>query len=424
MRIGRYDILGRLGRGGMGGVYKVRHRELGRIMAMKVLQPQDLLEMLMGEEAVREAFVREARLLGVCDNANIASVWDLGEDDGRLYMVLEYLCMNLGSLIGESHDMEAPTRPMPRRKALSCVRQALRGLDFLHRRGILHMDVKPGNLMLGSDGTVKLIDLGLSRIVGEQWQRPKGLKIGTPWYCPPEQENSPELADTRSDLYALAVVLFRLISGRVPEPDALVAMQDDPWQPFFDVALARRPADRFPDADDMDEALARLERTLAVGDDDCVLPEAVCPSMFRLRSRPLKTGVGARPFPFLDDLFRPLHYHDSVLEPVPDGSFDPCVGLVWGEVSAWPLTFAEAQNHVAELGSGWRLPTVEELVSLLRPGTGLEDFCNRPFGDRYLWVWTADRRSHTSAWFVDVGGGAVLAQDMSCRFHVRPVRSA
>lgn len=424
MRIGRYDILGRLGRGGMGGVYKVRHRELGRIMAMKVLQPQDLLEMLMGEDAVREAFVREARLLGACDNPNIASVWDLGEDDGRLYMVLEYLCMNLGSLIGEGHVMEAPTRPMPRRKALSCVRQALRGLDFLHRRGVIHLDVKPGNLMLGSDGSVKLIDLGLSRIMGEQWSRPKGLKIGTPWYCPPEQEDRPELADARSDLYALAAVLFRLISGRVPEPDAWSAMQDDPWLSFFDRALARRPDDRFQDADAMDHALARLERQLPAASDDCVLPEAVCPSMFRLRSRPIRTGVREQPFDFLDDLFRPLLYHDTVLEPVADGWFDPCVGLVWGGISTWPMTFEDAHAHVAALGPGWRLPTVEELVSLLRPGTGLDDFCNRPFGDRYLWVWTADRRSYTAAWFVDVGGGAVLAQDMSCRFHVRPVRQA
>ncbi len=88
MDIGRYTVLGPLGRGGMGGVYKVGHRELGRIMALKLLQPHELLTGLMGEEAVRAAFLREARLMAACDHRNIASVWDLDEDRGRPCMVL------------------------------------------------------------------------------------------------------------------------------------------------------------------------------------------------------------------------------------------------------------------------------------------------------------------------------------------------
>jgi serine/threonine-protein kinase len=94
--------------------------------------------------------------------------------------------------------------------------------------------------------------------------------------------------------------------------------------------------------------------------------------------------------------------------------------MTWEEGMA--SAFSGASGTAA--AEGWRMPTVEELVSLLRPGLELDEFCHRPFGDRYLWLWTGDRRSYTSAWFVDVGGGAVLAQDRSCRFHIRLVRSA
>ena len=88
-----------------------------------------------------------------------------------------------------------------------------------------------------------------------------------------------------------------------------------------------------------------------------------------------------------------------------------------------PGAAAPKGRREAVAAEGWRMPTVDEAVSLLRPGQALGEFCHRPFGDRYLWLWTADRRSFTSAWFVDVGGAAVLAQDRTCRFHVRLVRS-
>ena len=189
MKIGRYTVLGTLGRGGMGGVYKVEHQALGRIMALKLLQPHELLSELMGENKVRSAFLREARILGSCEHRNIASVWDLDEDRGRPFMVLEYLCMNVGNLIGEGRVVEKATRIVPPRTALDFVRQTLDGLEYLHGLGIVHLDVKPGNLMLGSDGTIKLIDLGLSRLRGEAWVKPRGLKI--PPHQPAPQHAQP-----------------------------------------------------------------------------------------------------------------------------------------------------------------------------------------------------------------------------------------
>ena len=430
MDIGRYTVTGPLGRGGMGRVFKVRHRALGRVMALKLLEPPDILVDLMGAAGVREAFLREARILAACDHRNIAPVWDLDEDRGRPFMVLEYLCMNVGTLIGEGPLVEAPTRLVPPRAALDFVRQTLDGLGYLHDRGVLHLDVKPANLMLAADGTVKLIDMGLSRLRGEPWVRPRGLKVGSPFYAAPEQEARPEDADARADLYSVGVILHRLLTGLLPEEGvAETELFTDVWQEFFGRALAVEPGGRFGDAQAMRRALDVLEADLdRRAGADCVMVEARCEAMGALRSEPLRTGVGVScPFDFLDGLCRPRTFHESELEETGDGWLDRCTGLVWGPVSEWPMTWDEGLDFVARQagdGGGWRMPTVEEAVSLLRPGQELGDFCHRPFGDRYLWLWTADRRSHTSAWFVDVGGGAVLAQDRTCRFHVRLVRSA
>ncbi len=419
MDIGRYRVLGRLGRGGMGGVYKVRHRELDRIMALKLLEPREPLTTLMGEEGVRTAFLREARLLARCDHNHVAGVWDLDQDRGRPFMVLEYLCMNLGSLIGESSTLEDPTRPLPLQRALDFALQTLDGLEYLHDLGIVHLDIKPGNLMLDSQGRIKIIDLGLSRTPERRRSTPRGLKIGTPGYCPPEQETSPDRADHRADLYALAVVLHRLVTGRLPDAQT---RSHRGWEDFFDRALASAPRDRFPHAPAMRTALAGLRDNLP--HDDCPLPQATCTMSAPLRATPVRTGVTPTPFPFLDALFRPIRHHDGVLEPGRDGWLDRCTGLVWGDVSRWPMAWDRALDYAAEHGPGWRLPTVDELVSLLRTNLDPAQFCQRPFDDRYLWIWTGDRRSYTSAWFVDVGGGAVLARDMTCHFHVRPVRRA
>ena len=428
MNIGRYTVLGPLGRGGMGRVFKVRHRMSGRIMALKRLEPPEILEDLMGAAAVREAFLREARLLAGCDHRNIAPVWDLDEDRGQPFMVLEYLCMNVGALIGESAVVEAPTRVVPARTALDFVRQTLDGLGYLHDRGILHLDVKPANMMLAADGTVRLIDMGLSRLRGEPWVRPKGMKVGSPYYAAPEQEADPETADARADLYSAGVILHRLVTGTLPEDGiAEVGLFSDVWRDFFARALTGDRVLRFKSASAMRAAMDALEDDLDErAGVDCVLREAECEVMGALRREPVKTGVGTCPFAFLDDLCRPLKFHEAELEEIEDGWLDRCTGLVWGPVSPWPMTWDEGLELTARegvAGNGWRMPTVEEAASLLRPELDLVEFCHRPFGDRYLWLWTADRRSFTSAWFIDVGGGAVLAQDRTCRFHVRLVRS-
>ena len=103
MHIGPYKVLGRLGRGGMGSVYKVLREDLGRIMALKVLQPREILETILGAEEVRSRFIHEARVMAARDHRNVAAIWDLGDTGDTLFMAMEYYCMNLGTLIGESY---------------------------------------------------------------------------------------------------------------------------------------------------------------------------------------------------------------------------------------------------------------------------------------------------------------------------------
>jgi serine/threonine protein kinase len=439
VQIGRYRVLGRLGRGGMGSVYKVVRDDLGKMMALKVLAPHELLEQIMGAEEVRRQFIHEARLMARREHRNIATVWDLGEDDGRHYMAMEYFCMNLGTLIGESPIVEESTRPLPPLVALDYTRQTLEGLARLHHDGIQHRDIKPFNLMLSNDGVIKIIDLGLSRLRGEAYPTPGGLKVGSPYYAAPEQEADADSVDERADLYSAAVLLYRLITGDLPETGGPIQehpLLSGPWHRFFTTALAANPGDRFSSARTMIAAANELEEEWRERQENtCSLfepPDEKGPPVAQsLRHRPVKTGVTRQhPFPVLDPLFRP---HRCVVNRFlqENGMVrDEATGLVWlAALSDFPMSWPEVPEYLEALAvaghakdTAWRLPTVDELVTLLQPRERLEDFCSPDwFAQGKPWIWSADRRSFTSAWFVDVVNGAVMWQDTSCRFHVLAV---
>ncbi|MGD8646449.1 MAG: serine/threonine-protein kinase, partial [Desulfobacterales bacterium] len=240
MHIGPYKVLGRLGRGGMGSVYKVLREDLGRIMALKVLQPREILETILGAEELRSRFIHEARAMAARDHRNVAAVWDLGDTGDTLFMAMEYYCMNLGTLIGESYIVENPSRSLPPLTALDYTRQTLAGLACLHRAGIIHRDIKPFNLMLTGDGCIKIIDLGLSKVRGEVRPTPRSLKVGSPYYAAPEQESNPEAVDNRADLYSVGVLLHRLATGLLPGEDGRPVehpLLSKIWQDFFCRAL-------------------------------------------------------------------------------------------------------------------------------------------------------------------------------------------
>ncbi|MEA4855813.1 serine/threonine-protein kinase, partial [Solidesulfovibrio sp.] len=214
--IGKYTLLGVLGRGGMGAVFRVRIPVVGRIVALKLLRPNEMTLGLWGRERVERAFREEAARLGGLRHQNLVEVFDYGQADGRPYFVMDYYGESLGSILGETYRVEEPSRRLPVSRAVGYADQLLSGLARLHHAGIVHRDVKPFNLLVTDRDVLKITDLGLSKARGERFDGPANLKVGSPYYAAPEQEDDPDAADARADLFAAGVTFFRMLTGRLP----------------------------------------------------------------------------------------------------------------------------------------------------------------------------------------------------------------
>jgi eukaryotic-like serine/threonine-protein kinase len=258
----RYRDPERVGLGGMGEVYRAEDTVLGRTVAVKVLA-----ERYAADEAVRARFTREAlaaaRLSG---EPHTVTIFDVGEHNGRPFIVMEYL--RGGSLEDRlrEHGAQEPAR------VLEWLEQAAAALDAAHEHGIVHRDVKPGNLLLAADGTVSVADFGVARAAGLDSLTAAGTVLGTAGYLAPEQARG-EPTTPASDLYALAVVAFQLLTGRRPyEADSPTAeaaahvhaeipsiseQTDLPPEldPVFRRAMAKDPAARYETSGDFVSAL-------------------------------------------------------------------------------------------------------------------------------------------------------------------------
>jgi serine/threonine-protein kinase len=210
---GKYEIVRLLGRGGMGEVYEARHRVLGRRVAVKLLHPV----MSIVADVLRR-FENEARAAGSLEHENVAAVFDVGVlPDGARFLVMEYL---------DGTDLDrllARTGPLPIARAVDLVVQVCRGLAVVHARGIVHRDLKPANLFLlrRADGgdLVKVIDFGIAKLRGMDRAGATtevGVPLGTAYYMSPEQARGDVDVDRRTDVYALGVILFELLTGRRP----------------------------------------------------------------------------------------------------------------------------------------------------------------------------------------------------------------
>jgi len=258
--IGRYTILGLLGRGGMGAVYKAAMPRTGRVVALKLLAPSEMMAAVADPAALRQGFFREAALMARIRHPGVAQVLDVDEDErGRPFFVMEYYCNNLGAELGESYRVEEPTRRLGVERSLALARQLAAALARLHHEGIVHRDVKPFNMMLadvsgawpggfssaGAEALcpgdeVKLIDFGLSRLRGEvDPGRPRGAVVGSPYYAAPEQEADPDSADGRADVFSAGVTLFRCLTGRLPQEGAPASALRQGLDARFDVFFAR-----------------------------------------------------------------------------------------------------------------------------------------------------------------------------------------
>jgi eukaryotic-like serine/threonine-protein kinase len=201
---GRYRLERPLGYGGMATVYLARDSELGRPVAVKLLA-----ENAAGDDGLRERFVREARLAARLSHPNVVSVFDAGEDGGRPYIVMEHV-------EGETlSDLLARRGPLPAEDARTLALQAARGLAHAHAAGLVHRDVKPQNLLLREDGTLKIADFGIARAAEGTALTQAGTVLGTAAYVAPEQALGEEVTPA-SDVYSLGAVLYELLTGRPP----------------------------------------------------------------------------------------------------------------------------------------------------------------------------------------------------------------
>ena len=207
---GRYETTEKLGTGGMSNVYKATDRILERTVAVKILA-----EHLHDDERFVERFKREALAVARLIHPNIVQVYDTGIDGGRHYIVMEYVDGRSGAQILQR---QGPVEP---ETAAEIGVQACAGLDYAHRRGIIHRDVKPGNLMVvggpvgGGEMIVKLTDFGIARAIEQTRITQVGSVVGTAAYLAPEQVRGEE-ATPATDVYALGVVLYQFLTGRLP----------------------------------------------------------------------------------------------------------------------------------------------------------------------------------------------------------------
>src|SRR5436190_19494092 len=259
----RYHVVKKLGEGGMGQVYLAEHVKMGRRSAIKVMNPS----MVHDPDSVAR-FNREASNASRINHPNVCAIYDFGETlDGLIYLAMEFI-------EGEPlTDLIARAGALPVARATAIFLQTADALQAAHELGIVHRDLKPDNIMVtsrkGGGDTVKVVDFGIAKAVGGDEAGQKvtktGLVVGTPEFMSPEQLSGDTL-DGRSDLYSLALVFFRVLTGKVPfeatslqetmikrltdEPTPLAQARPDlafpaTLQPVLDTALARTPSDRY-----------------------------------------------------------------------------------------------------------------------------------------------------------------------------------
>ena len=273
---GKYELLEKLHEGGMGTIYKVRHRLLDEIRVIKVMRPQHETN-----EGLRARFLREAQMAVKLRHPNIAQMYDFAFDEaGRGFIVMEYVeGVSLQQML---ERVGAPSL----RLSLDLARQTLTGLGFLHRKGIVHRDISPDNIMVAWDEfgqpMVKLIDLGIAKVITSTTALTvSGTFLGKLLYASPEQfGTSPDKVDQRSDIYSFGVVLYELFTGNRPfpgtSPEELIAGHlvkppldfalgdpdgrvPDDLRGIVLKAIAKRPEERYASAEALDEALAAVQ---------------------------------------------------------------------------------------------------------------------------------------------------------------------
>ena len=295
--LGNYRVLEQLGRGGMAAVYKAYQPALERYVAIKVIHEQ----LAAQDEQFFRRFHREAKAVASLHHPNIVPVFDFGVEGDVPYMVMEYLQGH--SLKAELQGLNVRGQTLPLHEVVRIIRDVAAAVDYAYHQGIVHHDLKPDNVMLTTKGETILTDFGIAKIAGGTQVTASGAVMGTPLYMSPEQGKG-ERGDQRSDVYSLGVMLYEMVTGRVPfEADTPLAVIfkhiSDPLplprslnpaipervEQVILKALAKAPADRFQTTAHMARALEvaitaeQAEPVQQPPGDKTTLPEATLPPM-------------------------------------------------------------------------------------------------------------------------------------------------
>jgi serine/threonine-protein kinase len=328
-QLGHYDIVAELGRGGMGVVYKGHETSLNRYVAIKVLA-----DALAHDQSVKERFLREARSMAALNDPHIIQIYFIGEDAGQTYFVMEFVD---GESLGSVLKRESKLTP---ENAAKVIHQTAQGLATAHDKGVIHRDIKPGNLMLTSRGMVKIADFGIALSTQDFSKKltSTGEFVGTPGYLSPEVcQGKP--VDQRSDIFSLGIVLFECLAGRMPFTDesplglmlevvkaqipdvcSLNKEVDPELSRILSKMVAKEPADRYQSCQELVADLAK--HPLVAKGGAITLQTRMSPAAATMLGQKTPAS-GQRPLPNTSPTPQPLH---DLNRPTTPSSPQPVIG--------------------------------------------------------------------------------------------------
>jgi len=298
-KIGKYEILRELGRGAMGIVYEGHDPDIGRKVAIKTIR-FDVIRQRAEQDEAQKRFMREARSAGNLSHPNIVTIYDVGQDEGLTYIAMEYI-------EGESLEAMIAEGRRPELEAVfSLIGQIGDALDFAHRHGIIHRDIKPGNILIDKDGRPRLLDFGIARVSSSTMTQ-TNMVMGTPYYMAPEQIAG-KTVDHRADIFSLGTILYEILTLTKPFPGENITtviyriLNEEPPEPraydqnlpagldyVVKKALAKNPAQRYQScrelADDLRNSAAFEGMAFAGG----AVPEASEAVVPQAEPKPRKT---------------------------------------------------------------------------------------------------------------------------------------
>ena len=290
-RINGYEIVGLIGKGGMGSVYKAKQLSLNRLVAIKVLKKE-----FQEQKDFILRFNREAEVLARLSHPNIVPIIDKGVQDGNFFFVMEYID-------GETLRQKLKKGKLPFDEVIKYTLQILRAISFAHNHNVIHRDLKPENILIDKAGNVRIADFGLADIVGDNKDYSltgSGMAMGTAHYMAPEQRRDAKRVDRRADIFSLGITLYEMLTGEIPQGNFKRVYQlrmdvNPAIDEIIEKAISTKPQDRFQSAEEMANAIRAAitsqDKKETLGPERI---EEIGQEVFEVKPRPLSEAAEER----------------------------------------------------------------------------------------------------------------------------------